>query len=314
MVKLGIIGLGHMGGYHASICQQSPLIELIGVADVNASNLEKIKIPTTIKTTNYQDWLDKVDGVIIAVPTEAHYPIAKDCLLNGKHILLEKPLTKTIAQAEELIKIAQQKKLALHVGHVERFNGTVQELKKIIDTPYLIESRRLGPFNPRVQKDSVILDLMIHDLDIVLNLVGSPIKNINAHGHKIFTQSCDFASVHIAFENGVIAHLVASRASQIKARTMIIHQKNAFISLDFTTQDLSIHRQGSSSIQIGSDQLKYKQEVLIERLFVHKENPLKQEVEFFATAIKNNSNLSNPEQDLPAFKASLEIERLLGIS
>jgi hypothetical protein len=95
---------------------------------------------------------------------------------------------------------------------------------------------------------------------------------------------------------------------------MIIHQKNAFISLDFTTQDLSIHRQGSSSIQIGSDQLKYKQEVLIERLFVHKENPLKQEVEFFATAIKSNSNLSNPEQDLPAFKASLEIERLLGIS
>ncbi len=313
MIKLGVIGLGHMGGYHASVCQLSQIIELIAVADSNEQNLQKIKNPQVITSTDYHQWLDKVDGVIIAVPTEAHYAVAKDCLQSGKHVLIEKPLTKNIEQAQELFALAQQKNLVLHVGHVERFNGTVQELKKIINEPFLIECHRMGPFVPRVQKDSVVLDLMIHDLDLVINFVGSSIKTINALGTKVFSQNCDIASVQLGFENGVMAHLVSSRASQVKARTMAIHQKNEFIQLDFTTQDLLIHRQSTSSIQVGQDQLKYKQESLIERLFVHKDNPLKQEVEYFATSIKTGTNKHNPEQDLPALDASLRIEKILGL-
>ncbi len=314
MIKLGVIGLGHMGGYHASVCQQSSNIQLVAVADSSELNLQKIKNPAIITSTDYHEWLDKVDGVIIAVPTEAHYAIAKDCLQNGKHVLIEKPLTKNMAQAQELFDIAQQKNLTLHVGHVERFNGPVQELKKIINEPYLIECHRMGPFVPRVQKDSVVLDLMIHDLDLVLNFVASPIKTISALGKKVYSQNCDIASVQIGFENGAMAHLVSSRASQIKARSMVIHQKNEFIQLDFTTQDLLIHRHSSSSVQVGPDQLKYKQEALIERLFVHKDNPLKQEVEHFANAIKTETNRLNPEQDLPALDASLKIEKLLGLT
>jgi predicted dehydrogenase len=314
MIKLGVIGLGHMGAYHASVCQLSQNIQLVAVADSNEQNLQKIKDPNIITATDYHQWLDKVDGVIIAVPTEAHYAVAKDCLLNGKHVLIEKPLTKNLAQAQELFDTAQQKKLVLHVGHVERFNGPIQELKKIINEPYLIECHRMGPFVPRVQKDSVVLDLMIHDLDIVLNFVASPVKSISALGKKVYSQNCDIASVQIGFENGTMAHLVSSRASQIKARSMVIHQKNEFIQLDFTTQDLLIHRQGSSSIQVGADQLKYKQESLIERLFVHKDNPLKQEVECFANAIKTGTNMGNPEQDLPALQVSFQIEKLLGLS
>lgn len=313
MIKLGVIGLGHMGGYHASVCQQSANIQLIAVADSNEQNLQKIKNPAVITSTDFHHWLDKVDGVIIAVPTEAHYAVAKDCLLNGKHVLIEKPLTKNIEQAQELFAIAQEKNLTLHVGHIERFNGPIQELKKIINEPFLIECHRMGPFVPRVQKDSVVLDLMIHDLDLVLNFVASPVKSLNAVGKKVYSQNCDIASVQIGFENGTMANLVASRASQIKARTMVVHQKNEFIQLDFTTQDLLIHRQSSSSTLIGPDQLKYKQESLIERLFVHKDNPLKQEVESFAQVIASGTAQSKPEQDLPALEISFKIEKLLGL-
>ena len=132
-INLGIIGLGRMGGYHASVSQLIPNINLVGIADPNESNWSKIKYSKTIKTSNYLDWIDNVDGVIIAVPTNMHFAIAKNCLLKNKHVLLEKPLTKTVEQATELFELAKEKKLALHVGHVERFNGAIQELKKKCD-------------------------------------------------------------------------------------------------------------------------------------------------------------------------------------
>ncbi|MFH0898751.1 MAG: gfo/Idh/MocA family oxidoreductase, partial [bacterium] len=176
-----------------------------------------------------------------------------------------------------------------------------------------IESHRMGPFVPRVQNDSVILDLMIHDLDIILNLVNAPIKNISSHATKVYTNSCDIASVSISFENGVMANIISSRASQIKKRTMTIHQKNEFIFLDFTTQDITIHRQASSSVQISSDQLKYKQAGIIEHLFVYKDNPLKLEVEHFINSVRAKQNLHHPEQDLIALNVTFDIERQLGL-
>jgi len=313
MVKLGIIGLGHMGGYH--ICASSLIssVKLTAVADPNEKNWTKIKSDKVLRSKNYLDWLNKVDAVIIAVPTNLHYKIAKKCLLNNKHVLLEKPITKTIQEAEELFKIAKQKKLALHVGHVERFNGAIQEVKKIIQSPYLIECHRIGPFLPRVQKDSVILDLMIHDLDLVLALVNSPIKKLNVSANKIKTNSCDIATAQIEFENGTLANIISSRASHIKKRTMSIHQKNSFINLDFTTQDISIYRNPSDSVQIGANELKYKQAKMVENLFVYKDNPLKMEIENFIKAIKTKHNLTDPVQDTIALKLTFDIEKQLGI-
>ncbi|MBY0353530.1 Gfo/Idh/MocA family oxidoreductase [Candidatus Babeliales bacterium] len=313
MINVGIIGLGHMGGYHASVCSLLTHVNLVGIADPDTKNWAKIKNQHTIKTTNYHDWIELVDAVIIAVPTDFHYSIAKDCLLRGKHVFIEKPLTKSIEEAEELFSLAYKSNLALHVGHVERFNGAVQELKKIIDKPFLIESHRMGPFQPRVQGDSLILDLMIHDLDIILNLVNSPVKKLHTHGSTFHTSSCDLATVQIQFENGVIANLVSSRVSQIKKRTMEIHQEKSYILLDFTTQDIAIHRHASSSVHVGSDALKYKQESMIEHLFVYKDNPLKLEVEYFVNAIREKQNLFNPEQDLSALNITFDIERQLGI-
>ena len=312
-INLGIIGLGRMGGYHASVSQLIPNINLVGIADPNESNWSKIKYSKTIKTSNYLDWIDNVDGVIIAVPTNMHFAIAKNCLLKNKHVLLEKPLTKTVEQATELFELAKEKKLALHVGHVERFNGAIQELKKIINKPYLIEAQRIGPFVPSVRNDSVILDLMIHDLDIVLNLVDSELSSFHVSGRNVNTKSCDIAIVQLKFKNGVIANITSSRTSHIKKRTMTIHQKDSFINLDFTTQNISIHKNTSDDIQIGKNELKYKKIETVEHLHVYKDNPLKLEIEHFANSIRTMKKLTQPKQDIKALELTLKLEKELGL-
>jgi len=311
MVKLGIIGLGHMGNFHYSVSQMLPNIKLIGVADTVAKNLSQVKLPKIQKSNNYKDWIDKVDAVIIAVPTKLHYKIAKDCLIHGKHVLLEKPLTKNLKEAEELFDIAKKNNLSLHVGHIERFNGAVQELKKIVNKPYLIESQRIGPFSSRVQNDSVTLDLMIHDLDIILDLVNSPVEEMNMIGSKIKTKTGDIAVVQLRFKNGVLANIVSSRVAQIKKRMMSVHQKDSFIQLDFSTQDIYIHSQTTDSVKVGSKQMKYKQEGNIQRLFVYKENPLKIEVDHFIKSIKTGKKARNTKQDMKALELALELENLL---
>lgn len=314
MIKLGIIGLGHMGGYHASLAQLLPSVELVGIAESNEAHWEKIKSPKIQKTKLYQDWIDTVDAVIIAVPTELHHPIAKECLLRGKHVLIEKPLTKTVQEAQELFALAQEKNLSLHVGHVERFNAAVQELKKAVHNPYFIECHRIGFFTPRPQKDSVVLDLMIHDLDIILNLVKSPLQSVNAVGSSIKTQFEDIAIVQLKFENGVLANIVSSRVSHIKKRTMSIHQKDAFITLDFNTQDISIHSNTSDSVSMGGNQLKYKVEGTVQRLFVYKDNPLKLEIEHFIQSLEQGNKTVVPSNDMVALELALHIETLLNRS
>lgn len=311
MVKLGIIGLGHMGSYHLSASKLIPGLEIIGISDLQKNNLAKEKSTKIIKSSDYNDWIDGVDAVIIAVPTEYHYAIAKDCLLKGKHVLLEKPLTKTIDEALELFSIAKSQNLTLQVGHVERFNAAVQELKTIISEPYLIESRRIGPFSPRPQKDSVVLDLMIHDLDIILSMVDSPVKSLNMISSSVKTNLSDIAVVQLKFENGVLANITSSRASETKKRTMSVHQKDCFIHLDFTTQDISIHSHTSDSVQVSNKHLKYKQEGTVKHLYVYKDNPLKLEIEHFVKSIKSGRKSNNSHHDVRALELALEIEKTI---
>lgn len=309
MIKLGLIGLGHMGSYHASVSSTLADATLIAVADPNPEQLAKVKNKNVIKSESFLDWLDLVDAVIIAVPTDYHYAVAKQCLERKKHILIEKPITKNFEEAVELFNLAKQNNCTLHIGHVERFNGAVQEIKKIISKPYLIECHRIGPFTHRVQNDSVVLDLMIHDLDIVLNIVDSEIEQATIVGNKIRTDFCDLASVLIKFKSGCVANITASRVSQIKKRTLTIHQEDAFIELDFTTQDISIHRHASSSVKVSTGELKYRQEGTVERLFVYKENPLKSELEHFIEAIASGNNRRQEQQDLLALELTLDLEQ-----
>ena len=225
----------------------------------------------------------------MAVPTVHHYEVAKKALSTGKHVLVEKPITETVAQARELVDLADSNGLILQVGHIERFNGAVLELNKIVTEPLFIESRRLAPFNPRISDVGVVLDLMIHDLDIVVNLVKSEVTDVHARGLTAFSGHEDIAAATLQFENGCVAVLNASRATQSKVRTLTISEQNAYIVLDFTTQDIDIHRQAASNYLMTRGELKYKQESFVEKIFVHKDNPLRQEHLHFVSCIRGEA-------------------------
>jgi predicted dehydrogenase len=285
-IRVGVIGTGHMGQYHVNVARQIIDGTLVGIYDADSDRAKLIA--EKYETNPFSDLntlFDKVDAVIIAAPTFLHYQIAKDALNSGKHVLVEKPITETVAQAKEIVELANSKKLVLQVGHVERFNGAILELGKIVDTPMLVESRRLAPFNARIKDVGVVLDMMIHDIDIVLNLVNSKVVELHASGSKFVSNHEDVASVVLKFENGCIANITASRNTQSKIRTLNITDKDKYIKLDFTDQEIELHRQATSNTQLSSEQIRYKQESIVEKIFVHKDNPLKQEHEHFVKCI-----------------------------
>ncbi|MCZ8236909.1 MAG: Gfo/Idh/MocA family oxidoreductase [Leptospiraceae bacterium] len=287
-VKIGVIGTGHMGQYHVNVAKQLSTGTLLGIYDADPERANQIseKHKTTAFPT-VDAMISEVDAIVIAAPTFLHHQLAKQALSAGKHVLVEKPIAETVEQARELVKISQDKKLVFQVGHIERFNGAVLELGKIINQPLLIESRRLSPFNPRIKDVGVVLDMMIHDIDIVLNLVKSPVKSVSAKGVKVVSEHEDIASVVIDFENGCVANMNASRCTQAKIRTLNISEKDTYVFLDFTDQEIELHRQASSNTLLGQGEIKYRQESIVEKIFVHKDNPLKQEHEHFVNCILN---------------------------
>lgn len=286
-IKLGIIGVGHMGQYHVNVAKQIQDIEVVGVFD---NDQERTKFIANKFSTNgfsdQDDLIEKSDALIIAAPTFTHYPIAIKALKQNKHVLLEKPISETVEQARELVNTAKSNQLIFQIGHVERFNGAILELSKIVIDPFLIEVRRLAPFAGRINDVGVVLDLMIHDIDIVLNMVKSKVVHVSAVGTKVMTKQEDVATVILKFENGCIARIVASRCTQAKIRKLEISQKDTYIQLDFASQEIELHRHALSNTQLsGDNSIKYKQESIVEKIFVHKDNPLKQEQEHFIHCI-----------------------------
>lgn len=289
-LKLGIIGTGHMGQYHVNVANQLKDAILSGIYDTSPVRANEIASKyDTLAYSSVEEILDNSDALIIAAPTFLHHEIAKRALLSGKHVLVEKPIAETVEQARELVRIASEKGLIFQVGHVERFNGAILELNKIAEEPILIESRRLAPFNNRIRDVGVVLDMMIHDIDIILNLVKSDVTEISAAGQKVVSDHEDIASVVLKFANGCIATINASRNTQSKIRTLNITDKNAYIKLDFTDQEIELHRQATSNTQLSTNEIRYKQESIVEKIFVHKDNPLKQEHEHFINCILGNT-------------------------
>jgi predicted dehydrogenase len=211
--------------------------------------------------------------------------------------------------------VARQNTRVLHVGHVERFNGAVQELRKIVERPILIESRRLGPFVPRVQDDSVVMDLMIHDIDIVLGLVPSEPRRMTAVGCSVHSPVTDVANVQIVFDSGTMASITASRATEEKIRTLAITQPDAYIVLDYSHQDIQIHRRAAQEYTLNRESIRYRQASFVEHLLVHKDNPLKLEIRHLiaaARAAQQSGQVDLPEEeDLRSLAVSLEIERMI---
>jgi predicted dehydrogenase len=308
-LRAGIIGAGHMGQYHILVYAELWDVDLVGIVDVDAGKAARLAAQyDTQAFTDYRELFGKVDVVSIAVPTPLHFEVARECLEAGINVLVEKPLTSTLEQARELFRIARARNVVLHVGHVERFNGAVQELRKIVANPILVESRRLGPFVPRVQHDTVVMDLMIHDVDI-------EVRRITAAGARVHSARSDVANVQILFDSGTVANITASRATEHKVRTLAITQPDAYIFLDYTDQDIQIHRRAASEYVLNRESIRYRQESFVEHLFVHKENPLKLEILHILKAVREAQRAGAvdlvEQDDVRSLAVALEIERMI---
>ena len=315
-MRAGVVGAGHMGQYHILVYAELWDVELVGLVDTDAGKVARLAAQyDTQGFTDYHDLFGKVDVVSIAVPTPLHFEVAREFLMAGIHVLVEKPLTTTLEDARELFRIARERNVVLHVGHVERFNGAVQELRKIVANPILVESRRLGPFVARVQHDSVIMDLMIHDIDIVLGLVDGEVRRLSASGARVHSAQADVANLQILFESGAIANITASRATEQKVRTLAITQPDAYVFLDYTDQDIQIHRRAASEYVLNRESIRYRQESFVEHLFVHKENPLKLEILHILRAVREAHRTGQVDlsehDDVRSLAVALAIERMI---
>ena len=315
-VRAAVVGAGHMGAYHTLAYAELPDVDLVGVVDLDADRARKVaQHYDTRSFTDHRELIGRADVVSVAVPTEEHFRVARDLLEAGMSVLVEKPMTPTLEEARELFAVARRAGAILQVGHVERFNGAVQELRKIVDRPILIESRRLGPFVPRVQKDTVVMDLMIHDIDIVLALAGSPPRRVTTFGAAVHSEVTDVASVQIQFDSGTIATITASRATEEKIRTLAITQPDAYIVLDYSHQDIQIHRRAAQEYLVNREAIRYRQASFVEHLFVRKDNPLKLEILHLIRTTRALRTGTPPEggeaDDLRSLAVALAIERMI---
>jgi predicted dehydrogenase len=245
-IRIGVVGVGYLGKFHAEKYASMDAVDLVGVADTNMSQAASIagKYRTTAYST-YQDLFGKVDAVSIVVPTQSHFTVAMDFLENDVDVLLEKPMTTTLEEADELIRCADSKGLIIQVGHLERFNPAVIALKDIVRKPMFIESHRLSIYKDRGTDVSVVLDLMIHDIDIILNFVRSEVSEIRAAGISVIAENVDIANARLEFQNGCVANVTASRISTKNERKIRLFQKDAYVSVDFTSQEITVIQQDS---------------------------------------------------------------------
>lgn len=298
MLKIGLIGTGHLGKIHLRLLKELSEWEFVGFYDANVDVAAKISAEYNIKAFNSAAaLLSEIDAVDIVTPTLSHFELAKAALETGKHVFLEKPITHTIKEAETLVKLAQEKGLVGQVGHVERFNPAFLALQGKEMNPMFIEGHRLALWNPRGTDVSVVLDLMIHDLDILLSVVKSPIINVHANGVAVLAESPDIANVRIEFENGCVANLTASRISMKNMRKIRFFQKNTYISVDFLDKKTDIIRLAEA----GEESVEGKQQVfnfdtgsgmkqmVMEMPEIETVNSIKMELAEFSASILHNA-------------------------
>ena len=298
-LKIGIIGIGHLGSRHLKVYSElAKKVEIIGVCDIKPERTLKLarhyKVPF-IK--DYKDLIGQVDAVNICTPTKSHYDIAKYFLHNRVHTFIEKPITTKVGQANKLIALAKKNKLKLQVGHIERFNSAFESIKHFTKNPLFIECHRLNHFPNRSLDIGVVMDLMIHDIDIILGTIQSPIKDIHAVGVSVLTPMEDIASVRIAFKNGCVCNLTASRVSAEVMRKIRIFQKNSYISLDYVKQEAFIYK-------------RHNNRILKHSLPIEKEEPLMKELDHFINCVQNNKTpLISGVEGRDALKVALVISQ-----
>jgi predicted dehydrogenase len=296
MLKVGVLGAGHLGKIHLRLLQQSDKYELVGFYDPskeNAKNVAKEFGYTSFETIDAL--IEAVDVVDIVTPTLSHFDCAKKSIENGKHIFIEKPITKTVAEAEALLALADENNVKGQVGHVERFNPAFTAVKDKIESPMFIECHRLAEFNPRGTDVPVVLDLMIHDIDVILSVVNSKVKDVHASGVSVISDTPDIANARVEFENGCVANLTASRISMKNMRKSRFFQKDAYISVDFLTKESEVVRM--KDVPKNPDEFAMilqnaegvKKQIYFENPEVENNNAILDELETFADAINNDT-------------------------
>ena len=295
MIKVGVIGAGHLGKIHLNILSSSNF-DLIGFHDTDLSNSEKLASEKGYKFFKEIDSLiDSIDAAVIVSPTTTHFEIAKKCIENGKHIFVEKPLTTNSKEARIINTLAENKKIIGQVGFVERYNEAFISCREFIDKPKFIESHRLSDFNPRGTDVSVIMDLMIHDIDIILNINKSKVKKIDASGVSIISSTPDIANARIEFENGCIANLTSSRISLKKMRKTRVFQENAYISINFLEKDFQVvkirdkHTNDNDNSLVIKNNLGEEKVIFFEKPDINKINSIEAELNDFFDSIQNKS-------------------------
>ena len=294
LIKIGVFGAGHLGKIHLKLINESKMYDLIGFYDVNPDISKKIEKEFGYKYFNDSNLLiESSDAIAIITPTQFHYEIAMKCIDENKHIFIEKPIARTVEEAEEIVKFSKEKKIIGQVGHVERYNPAYNSIKNKIGNPMFIESHRLSEFNPRGTDVSVVLDLMIHDIDIILSLVPSEVKNISSSGVSVISNSPDIANARIEFHNGAVANLTASRISLKNMRKLRFFQKETYISVDLYNKKVEVvkmidppNKLDEFALTIENAEGKKKQ-ILFETPKIVNYNAIQIELENFANSINN---------------------------
>ncbi len=295
-LNAGLIGAGHLGKIHLRLLEASEHYNLIGFYDPNedaSRKLAKEKGYTYFETK--EALIEVVDVVDIVSPTPFHHALALECIQKGKHVFIEKPITQTVEEAEELIAAAKKHAVKGQVGHVERFNPAFKAVKDNVGEPMFIESHRLAEFNPRGTDVPVILDLMIHDIDIILSVIDSPIKSISASGVAVVSETPDIANARIEFENGAVANLTASRISLKNMRKLRFFQKEAYISVDFFTKQVEVVKMKDAPKNpdefalILENAEGIKKQIYFDPPTIEESNAILEELDTFALAIKNDT-------------------------
>lgn len=322
-MKIGIIGAGHLGQFHVAQSKEIEGLELVGLYD---SNPERAKeIATKFNCTAFssiEELIDAVDIVDIVTPTLSHYTCAKAAIENKKHVFIEKPITNTVAEAEELIELSKQHGVKVQVGHIERFNPAFVAAKDVLGDVQFIETHRLSQFNPRGTDVSVVLDLMIHDLDIVLSSIKSDLKDISASGVAVISDTPDIANARLEFENGCVANLTASRISLKNMRKSRFFQKDAYISVDFFEKKSEIvqmkdvdENTSEFAIVIEPGEGKKAKEILFSQPEIPESNAIRDELASFYLSIKNKETPVVTIQDgYRALKVAHQILEKIGHS
>lgn len=305
-LKIGVLGAGHLGKIHLNCINQQPNIyDLVGFYDPNEAVAQQVSKELGYKSfSSIDEILDAVDVIDIVTPTLSHYECAKQAIAKGKHFFIEKPITETMAQAEELIEEIDRLGIKAQVGHVERFNPAFLACKDFINEPMFIESHRLAEFNPRGTDVPVVMDLMIHDIDVVMSIVNSPVKSINASGVGVVSETADICNARIEFENGCVANLTASRISMKNMRKTRLFQRDAYITVDFLKKATEIVRMDSVSGEIDDPFAMVldlpngdKKRIFFENPDVEPNNAILEELKSFGYSITNNTTPQVPLTD-----------------